>query len=109
MADLELTRDEMQRLLALRDAQNLDDYDEEFYRLLTTEAIPGAEELDDRIRRAILKYISDWWSFHSRAQNLGKFQVVEYITGFTLFLLVLGYSLGMKLGRPLTRTPTPPG
>ena len=102
MANDELNPFEKSGLLAVKDLTNPDHYDEEFYKLLSTQKFPGVLELDDQIRPAIMKFIKEAWeSLHWKFEQSGAISPAAVLTAMTEALLT-GYELGRKLRRPLT-------
>jgi len=102
MVEGKLSKFERARLLAIKDHFNSDNYDEEFYKLLHTTVIPGLLELDERIRRAIVKFTTEVWGQQlkmSRALNIDDTSIV---LGAITEALLQGYEVGRKRRRPLT-------
>lgn len=102
MANGDLTKLEMAGLTAFKDSRQSDDYDTEFYQLLLAIAPPDILEMDERIRRAITKYIKEAWEEHL----VGCFAegLDEGCTGRAAMNIsfLIGYELGRELQRPLT-------
>lgn len=61
MSQDELTEEEKAGLLGSVDARLQNDYDERFYADILNTRIPNVEDLSDRTRRAITKYIRSFW------------------------------------------------
>ena len=102
MAEEELTRFEKAGLRAFKDSRKRGEYDKQFYELLWATEIPQMLELDEQIRRAITKFITEAWDRHleiGRTQNIDEDSNAQ--SAMTIALLK-GYELGRKLRRPLT-------
>lgn len=87
----ELTRKEKTRLLGIVDATNLDDYDQEFYEKMREIPPLGVDDVDDRVRRAILRFIMDGKGEASKPEN----------GGFVAMGFIHGYMVGQKLKRDI--------
>lgn len=104
----ELTNSEKVTLVATLDAHNREDLDHEFFLELLSCNIPSPDEMDDRIRRAIQKFIDILTaSMKKDSPPLEETTVIVIKAGLTQSLLV-GYELGRKLRRPLTANETTP-
>jgi len=95
MMDEELTQREKLTLLGINDGKGKDDYDRQFYEMMKEIPPLGVEEVDDRVRRAILRYIADGKGESSKAP----------IGGYVMMGFVHGYMVGRKLKRDITRKP----
>jgi len=89
----ELTREEKATLLGIMDGKNKDDYDREFYETMHQVRPPAPEEVDDRVCRAIFRYISEGTGPASYEENGGLVMI-----GF-----IHGYMVGRKLKRDIRR------
>lgn len=108
MPEEELTQTEKARLTASMDMRNLDDCDEEFLELLLAQDIPSPESLNAPIRRAITLFLSAYsQSFKDYMLKTGENLDTTLMSAMHCSLLK-GYSLGMKLQRPLTTQPGGP-
>lgn len=87
-----LTQQEKAELLGSVDHTNQDDYDRQFYEAMKETPVPHIEEIDDRVRRAILRYIAEG---KGRASQ-------EDIGGFVMMGFFHGYQVGRKLKRDIT-------
>ena len=102
MPKKKLTSEEKATLLAIVDSTCRDDYDEEFYELLLKPDVPKIEDLDDRIRRAITKFVSGYY------ENVMMYLLEDTspdeaaIKAGLATCLLRGYKLGKELRRPLT-------
>jgi len=88
-----LTQREKAGLLGSVDNTNPEDYDRQFYEAMNETPVPHVEELDDRVRRAILRYIASGKGESSKADN-GAFVLMGFIHG---------YQVGRKLKKNITR------
>ncbi|MBA7468302.1 hypothetical protein ES707_03545 [subsurface metagenome] len=105
MANDELNPFEKIGLQMAKDLTNPDHYDEEFYKLLSTQRIPRVLEIDDQIRTAIVKFIKETWeSLHWKFDQPEILNLAAVMTAMTQ-ALITGYELGRKLRRPLTTKP----
>ncbi len=86
-----LTREEQVRLLAVDDGKNIDDCDQEFYEKMKEIPPLAIDEVDDRVRRAILRFISDGTGPASHEDN-GSFVMMGFLHG---------YMVGRKLKRDI--------
>lgn len=105
MAEDELTGSEKAALLAHVDLLNPDDYDKEFYEALKSIKFPGPDNVDDRLRRAIKKFVTEDFT-----ETIGGLLAIEdrpipAILAIITSCLLRGYELGRKLHRPLTVSP----
>lgn len=86
----ELTPQDKAKLLGAQDARNLDDgYDRKFYEAMRRIPPLGLDEIDDQVRRAILRYIQDGTGEASKPENGG--------------LVMMGFAHGYMVGRKLKR------
>ncbi len=88
MMEEELTQRDKAILLGNIDGRSRDDYDQHFYEAMNRIPPLGIEEVDDRIRRAILQYIEA-----SKVDN----------GGFVMMGFLHGYMVGRKLRRDIRR------
>lgn len=109
MAEAELTQWEKGRLIGAIDARNLTDYDEEFYQLLKRQVGPTAEDIDNRIHRAMLKFTHEATRKILNAYDSEQIGIFPAIHATLLTGLIIGYEVGRKLKRPLTANPRNPG
>jgi len=103
MTEDKLTQEEKVTLPAIKDMADLDDYDEEFYKLLKTQSYPSVPEVDDQIRRAIFKFISSYSQTMVEVRRTGEVRQDETVTTALTVCLLKGYELGRKLRWPLTK------
>jgi hypothetical protein len=103
MTEDKLTQEEKVTLLAIKDMADLDNYDEEFYKLVKAQSYPSVPEVDDRIRRAIFKFISSYSQTIAEVRRTGGVTQDEAIATALTVCLLKGYELGRKLRRPLTK------
>ena len=85
----ELNDKEKAQLLGSVDGHAPDDYDRDFYEAMYRTAPLTPEDLDDRVRRAIFRFISDGRGIASRPENGG--------------LVLLGFAHGYMVGRKIRR------
>ncbi len=86
----DLTSQDKARLLGIIDGKGMDgDYDREFYEAMCRIAPLGVEEVDDGVRRAILRYIAQGKGEASKPENGG--------------LVMMGFMHGYMVGRKLRR------
>jgi len=89
----ELTQRDKAILLGNMDSTSADDYDRQFYEKMKEVAPLHPEEVDDGVRRAILRFIMDGKGEASKADN----------GGFVMMGFLHGYMVGRKLRRDITR------
>jgi len=90
----ELTPGDKARLLGVTDGKGMDnDYDREFYEAICRIAPLGVEEVDDRVRRAILRFISNGTGPASHEDN----------GGFVMMGFIHGYMVGQRLRKDIRR------
>ena len=78
----ELTSQDKARLLAVTDGKGMDNgYDREFYEAMCRIAPLSVEEVDDRVRRAILRYIAQGKGEASKPEN-GGFVTMGFVHGY---------------------------
>lgn len=78
-----LTRMEKTRLLVEVDRRKRDDYDKDFYDKLRKIEEPNVEEVDDRIRRALIRYIQEVESHFLGEHNPpGSYLMEGWILGY---------------------------
>jgi len=78
------------------DGKNIrNDYDEKFYKKMKEIAPLAVDEVDDRVRRAILRYVSEGKGAASQEEN----------GGFVMMGFLHGYMVGRKLKRDITKKP----
>lgn len=83
-----LTPQDKAILLGVVDAKGIDDYDHEFYETMLQVSPLSVEEVDDRVRRAIVRYTTGTVN-----------------GGFVMMGFMHGYMVGRKLKRDITRKP----
>lgn len=87
-------------LLATGDIKLKNDYDKDFYNELSRIKPPALESLDDRIRRAIIKYVETLWhDFKGIATE--DLHSDELLLAAMTESVLRGYELGRKLKRPI--------
>lgn len=96
MSQDELTEEEKAGLLGYVDAINRNDYDERFYADIRDTRIPNMENLNDRTRRAIIKYIDSFWE-ETKKEFQGDDPDIIALTALTEVFLK-GYELAKKTG-----------
>lgn len=89
----ELTPQDKARLLGVTDGKGVDDYDREFYETMRQVSPLDVDEVDDRVCRAIFRYISDGTGPASHEDN----------GGFVMMGFLHGYMVGRKLKRDIRR------
>jgi len=92
----ELTAQDKAKLLAVTDGKALrdgDGYDRKFYEALYRIAPLAPEEIDDRVRQAILRFITDGKGEASKPDN----------GGFVMMGFLHGYMMGRKLRKDIRR------
>lgn len=101
MVEGNLSDREKAGLLGFDDSRKMDDYDMEFYELLWATKPPKPMEMDDRIRRAIVRFVTNAWDQHLQACSAQSLD--EDTTGRSAMNIAFlkGYELGRKLQRPL--------
>ena len=88
-----LTRRDRAILLGTVDRRSKDDYDREFYEKMKEIPPLGVEEVDDQVRRAIVRFVTDVKGEVSEEEN----------GGFVILGFLHGYQVGRKLKRDITR------
>lgn len=89
----ELTQREKSALLGAVDGRELDDYDRDFYEAMYRTVPLRAEDIDDRIRRAIMRFIHD-----------GRGPAAhDDVGGFVMMGFAHGYMVGRKLRKDIRR------
>jgi hypothetical protein len=88
----ELTGQDKARLLGNIDARS-DDYDRDFYEAMHRIRPLQMDEVDDDIRRAILRFVMDGKGEASKPEN----------GGFVMMGFVHGYMVGRKLKRDIRK------
>jgi hypothetical protein len=90
----ELTGQDKVRLLAVTDGKAARDgeYDRAFYEAMYRTRPLGLEELDDRVRQAILRYIAD-----------GKNEESKEYGGYIMMGFAHGYMVGRKLRKDIRK------
>lgn len=96
MTDHKLTPEDKAELLGIMDADKHDEYDEEFFRLLKLQSPLDAEDIDDRIRRAILKYTSEFADRLLKTRPPEDLDLHDSIVTSLWVGLMVGYELGRK-------------
>jgi len=89
----ELTSEEKTILLASMDSRSLGNYDHKFYEKMREIPPLDVEEVDDRVRRAIARFIMDGIGEESNPDN----------GGFVMMGFLHGYMVGRKLKRDIRR------
>ena len=89
----ELTAQDKARLLGMVDGKGVNDYDRKFYEAMYQISPVPLEEVDDKVRRAILRFIMDGKGPASEEDN----------GGFVMMGFVHGYMVGRKLKRDIRR------
>lgn len=91
----QLTEQDKAKLLAVTDGKAARDgeYDRKFYEALYRIAPLGLDEVDDRVRRAILRFIADGKGEASKPDN----------GAFVMMGLIHGYMVGRKLKKDIRR------
>ena len=105
MAEEELNQFEKASLLAVKDHFNPDGYDAEFYRLLQTTRTPDLLIMKEEIRRAITKFIPEYWDGLEAEMTLLVADKQCIIAAAMTCSLLKGYEMGRKLRQPLTSKP----
>lgn len=101
MAKDELTPDEKATLLGHVDVKLRSDYDERFYSDLCDITTPVLDKVNDRSRRAIIKYVTAMWKDYKDVSP--EFDNdTKFLAALTEALLK-GYELGRKRKHPITR------
>ena len=96
----ELTLDEKATLLGNVDARSRADYDERFYNDLCAIDTPIMDKMEDRSRRAIIKYVLAMWKDYKEVSP--EFDNdTKFLAALTEALLK-GYELGRKRKHPIT-------
>lgn len=91
-----LTSHDKARLLGFTDGKGLNDYDRKFYKLMREVKPLELEEVDDGVRRAILRFIMDGKGPASQENN----------GGFVMMGFLHGYMVGRRLKRDIRREGT---
>ena len=89
----ELTGMEKSELLGAMDGRELEDYDRDFYEAMYKAAPLAPEDVDDRIRRAIMRFIQDGSGPAAHPDN----------GGFVMLGFTHGYMVGRKLRKDIRR------
>lgn len=77
----ELTSRDKVTLLANLDARNLDDYDQKFYKAMKEIPPLGPDEIDDRVRRAIFRFITEVVDPASQGDP-GRLVMIGFLHGY---------------------------
>lgn len=93
MMEEKLTQRDKAILLGNIDGRSKDDYDREFYEKMREIPPLGVDEVDDQVRRAILRFIADGKSEASKPPN----------GGYVMMGFMHGYMVGRKLRRDIRR------
>lgn len=91
----ELSQQDKMKLLGTLDGKAVgsdNDYDQAFYGAMQRTPPLGVEEVDDQVRRAILRYIAD-----------SKKESVKANGNYIMMGFVHGYMVGRKLRRDIRR------
>ena len=96
----ELTLDEKATLLGHVDVRLRADYDDDFYNDLCSTNIPILDEVNDRSRRAIIKYVTAMW--HDYKDDSPEFDNDTKFLAALTEALIKGYELGRKRKLPIT-------
>ena len=92
----ELTEQDKAKLLAVTDGKVVrdgDGYDRKFYEAMYRIASLHPEDVDDRVRQAILRFITDGKGEASKPDN----------GGFVMMGFIHGYMVGRKLKKDIRR------
>ena len=85
-------------IAAIEDTMNTENYDREFYKTMRRIQSLAPEELDDQVRRAILKYITD-----------DLMRITPEKAGLLTMGFIHGYLTGQKMRKDLRKKqPKPP-
>lgn len=88
-----LTPDDRATLLAHIDGKSLDDYDERLYNALRNTSVLVLDEINDRSRRAICKYITVLWhEYDEYSQFDSETKVFAALSEVFFKAYELGYS-----------------
>jgi len=102
MSENNLTPNEKAGLLAIKDKFSCNSLDAKFYKLLETLDVPDITDLNEGVRKAIAKFIPEYWDRLQRELlTTGFYDYTVIISAMTLALLK-GYELGRRMQRPLT-------
>lgn len=89
----ELTGHDKAVLLGAQDGRALDDYDRDFYESMYRTAPLKPEDLDDRVRRAIMRFIEDGRGPAAHPD----------VGGLVMMGFAHGYMVGRKVRRDIRR------
>ena len=92
MSNEEMTATDKARILGYRDRDNAEDFDRDFYETMHRTRTLGIDDVDDHVRRAVLRYLADSRNDEVRANG------AWIMMGF-----FHGYQVGRKLKRKITR------
>jgi hypothetical protein len=96
----ELTSQDKAKILGVTDGKSVGQntgYDQAFYEAMKRVAPLQSEEVDDSVRRAILRYISDGDGEASKPEN----------GGLVMMGFIHGYLVGLELQRDIRENPRP--
>lgn len=108
MSEEELTLEDKAMLLASMDKRKRSDYDREIYQRLKAQNLISPEEIDGKIRRAIVRFVKEEWALLYGIGKDNGLDIDSIVGGALTDFLLIGYEVGRKLKRPLTAKPGAP-
>ena len=93
MTNNELTTQEKAGLLGVRDVIRQDNFDRKFYEAMYQIKPPLPEDVDDQVRMAILRFVTDGKGEASKPDN----------GGYVMMGFIHGYMVGRKLRKDIRR------
>ena len=89
----EFTGQDKARLLGVTDGKGVYNYDREFYEAMRQTGPLRLDDVDDQVRRAILRFVADGKGEASKPDN----------GGFVMMGFLHGYMVGQKLKRDIRK------
>lgn len=108
MTEEKLTRGEKATLLALVDAKHVDAFNEEFYNLMKKTPPLELEEINDHIRRSIVKFINTMVDDEGVAEAVSSDKPLFLLRGMVTVSWLHGYMVAQKWKKSILRNPKTP-
>ena len=96
-----LTPNEKAAMLAIKDYFSSNSLDAEFYKSLETTKVPDIFDINEGIRKSIVKFIPEYYDMLQEALLPMGFDGDIKIIALMTSSLLLGYELGRTLRKPL--------
>jgi len=90
MSNEEMTATDKARVLGYVDRHNVEDFDRDFYEAMHRTRTLDIDEVDDKVRRAVLRYLAD-----------GRNEDVKINGAWIMMGFFHGYMVGRKLRRDI--------